>query len=395
MKWTGRAGALAIGAVIIAGGGGCSSPASAPECDLPNVPGQYCAEAHEMLLPNSLPPAPGNKYADNNDAAMLGFSLFFDSNMGTGVSCATCHEPELAFTDQRSVSLGKSLGIRNAPTIFNSAMFSVFFWDGRADSLWSQPLFPIENPLEMGSTRLALVQFIEGSYKAKYEKVFGPLPDTSSWPTAGMPGDAAFDGLSSDVQEEVNRIFANVGKALEAFMRKDVTSRAPFDAFLQGDSTQLIEAAQRGFGTFLSSNCQSCHSGPMLTDQQFHNVDFPSLPGAKPDPGRAGGLPILQANIFNLAGPYADPGPGVPGVIPQGTGQFGAFRTPSLRNIDLTFPYGHDGASPGLTDMLGAHAAAVKAPSLSADEQGDIIVFLFSLNGAYPPAPWDNWPIPQ
>ncbi len=389
MKRVVQIGALAIAAFAM---GSCSSsaPSAPPTCDLPNVPADYCEDAHQMVLPDSLPPARGDKYGDNELAAKLGFSIFFDSNMGAGTSCATCHAPELAFTDRLSVSMGKGTGTRNSPTIFNAARLSIFFWDGRADSLWSQPLFPIENPLEMASTRLALAQFIAANYKSAYESVFGPLPDVTTWPASGMPGDAAYDTLSPDVQKQVNRFFSNIGKALEAFMRKDATTAAPIDLFLKGDSSQIIASAQRGLGVFLVNKCQNCHSGPMLTDESFHDVGFPSLPGAKPDPGQAGGMPVLRSDIFNLAGPYADPGPGVPASITNDPGTKGAFRTPSLRNVTLTFPYGHDGALSSLPAVLAVHAHG-----LSADDQGDLMAFLATLNGEYPSAPWNNWPTPQ
>jgi cytochrome c peroxidase len=343
-----------------------------------------------MALPESIPAARGNQYADSEDAATLGFKIFFDSNLGTGVSCATCHAPELAFVDRLSVSVGKTTGTRNSPTVFNAARLSTFFWDGRADSLWSQPLFPMENPAEMGSGRLQVAQFIAAEYKSEYETAFGAMPDMTSWPLAGKPGDAAFDALAPAVQTDVNRVFANIGKAFEAYMRKNSSLAAPFDGFLNGSSTQIIEAAQRGLNVFLSNKCQSCHSGPMLTDEQFHDVGFPSLPGAPPDSGRAGGIVVLENDIFNLNGPYADPGPGVPAAMPVGPGEQGAFRTPSLRNVVQTFPYGHDGALASVSDVLAIHA-----PGMTPDDQGDLIAFLQTLSGDYPPLPWSNWPTPQ
>jgi cytochrome c peroxidase len=367
----------------------CSS-AGTGTCDLPNVSHDDCSDAHEMQMADALPPARGDMYADNEDAANLGFKLFFDANLGSGVSCAVCHAPESAFTDRLPVSTGKTIGTRNTPTVFNAARLSVFFWDGRADSLWSQPLFPLENPAEMATDRLTVAQFISTTYDAEYESAFGPLPDMSSWPAAGKPGDAAFDNLSPDTQTDVNRFFSNIGKAFEAYMRKNCAGSAPLDAFLKGDSTQIISAAQRGLQVFLSNKCQSCHSGPMLTDEQFHDVGFPSLPDAAPDLGRAAGLPELQADIFNLSGPFADPGPGVPGTIPSGPAVRGAFRTPSLRNVTQTFPYGHDGALTSLSDVLAVHA-----PGIGVDDQGDLQAFFGTLTGEYPPLPWSNWPTPQ
>ncbi len=346
-----------------------------------------------MTLPESLPLARGNKYAEDANAITVGFHLFFSSqNLGSGIGCATCHAPELAFTDRLSVSKGLGVVTRNSPTIFNAARLRVIFWDGRADSLWSQPLFAFENPLEIGSSRVALAHFVADNqaFRTPYEGAFGPLPDMTSWPATGKPGDAAYDALSADVKDQINRIAANLGKSLEAYMRKDTTSRAPLDLFLIGDSSQMIEAAQRGLTVFLKNKCQTCHGGPMLTDEKFHNVGFASLPGAAPDPGRAGGLPILANNVFNLAGAYADPGPGVPGSIPTEPVEEGAFRTPSLRNVTRTPPYGHDGALATLPDVLAVHA-----PGLGAGDKGDLLAFMETLNGEYPLPPWNNWPSPQ
>jgi cytochrome c peroxidase len=368
-------------------GCGASSP---PACDIPQVPAQSCATAHAMALPTALPPARGNKYGDDLNAATLGFYIFFDANVGAGVGCVTCHAPELTFTDRIPVAMGKGTGTRNTPTTFNAARLSVFFWDGRADSLWSQPLFAIENPLEMASSRLALARYVAQNYGSSYEAVFGALPDMTSWPAAGAPGDPAYDGLTPDVQQQVDRFAANVGKALEAYLRQNASGQSPFDRFLAGDATQLTDVAQQGFRVFLEGGCPSCHSGPMLTDESFHDVGFPGLPDAGEDPGRASGLAILQKNEFNLDGPFADPGPGVPGQIPTGTGQFGAFRTPSLRNVARTFPYAHDGQLTTLQDVLALHA-----PQLDANAQGTLIAFFEALNGDNPPPPWNDWPVPQ
>jgi cytochrome c peroxidase len=370
----------------------CSSQAdSGGSCGVPGVQEADCARAQALLLPAALPAARGNQYADNMDAATLGFHLFFDSSLGSGVACVNCHAPELAFTDRLSVSQGKGTGFRNAPTVFNAARLKVIFWDGRADSVWSQPLFAIENPTEMGSTRLELAHTIADSadYKANYESVFGPMPDTSAWPALGKPGDPAFDALSSDQQDQVNRIAANVGKAFEAYERLNDSSAAPFDLYLGGDSTQIVDAAQRGFSAFLAHKCDTCHSGPMLTDESFHDVGFPAIAGVTDD-GRAAGLAVLKANVFNLEGPYADPGPGVPGTLPTDSPAPAEFRTPSLRNVALTPPYGHDGALASLPDVLSLHA-----PDLSATESGDMLAFFQTLNGEYPPRPWNDWPTPQ
>ena len=382
--------------VAIATSVACSSAGSngtaGGNCDLPHVSGEDCDRAHAMLLPEQLAPSPGNQYADNADAATLGFHLFFDSRLGSGVACVNCHAPELAFTDRLSVSKGKGIGGRNAPTVFNAARLTVMFWDGRADSLWSQPLFAIENALEMNSTRLELAHLVasDTDFRSNYEKAFGPLPDMSAWPAAGMPGTPAFDAMPSAEQDQVNRVAANVGKAFDAYQRLNTTNGAPVDRFLKGEPDALVDPAQRGLGVFLAHHCDSCHSGPMLTDQSFHDAGFPTLPGVATDTGYLAGFEVLRNNIFNLQGAFADPGPGVPGALPAAPSQAGQFRTPPLRNVTRTAPYGHDGALASLVDVLSVHATDV-----SPDDQGSLLAFFETLNGEYPPKPWNNWPSPQ
>ncbi len=347
--------------------------------------------AQQFRLPEALPEAPGNQYGDREDAAMFGFHLFFDKGLSVAATCPSCHLPELAFTDRAPVSIGKAVGTRNAPTTFNAARLSVFLWDGSADSLWSQALLALENPVEMDSTRLDLAHRIADHppFRAEYEGVFGALPDTSAWPPSGKPGQAAFDDLPLETQFEVNSIAANVGKAIEAYERKNSTGLAPLDRYLDGDTSQLSSVAVRGLQLFLAQGCVECHKGPMFTDEDFHDVGFPSLEGAAPDSGRAGGIAVLEANPFNLAGPYADPRSAV-NVRPGDAAKTGAFRTPSLRNVARTAPYGHDGALPTLREVLAVHG-----PTLDEQDTGAVIAFLTSLNGDYPLSPWSKWPSPQ
>jgi cytochrome c peroxidase len=373
---------------------GCSTGEDEPASTCPGteLSASHCERAQRLALPATLPAARGNQYGDDETAAQLGFRLFFSTELGSGTGCPACHLPELAFTDRLSVSVGKGPGRRNAPTTFNVAYMSVIFWDGSADSVWSQPLFAIENPDEMNSSRLELSHLLAGTPEMRddYERVFGALPDMSEWPRAGKPGDPAFDGLEPDVQDLVNRVAANAGKAFEAYERKNTTGQAPLDHFLAGDESQMIPSAQRGLRVFLQQQCDSCHSGPLLSDERFHDVGFPSLSDALPDGGRANGLAVLRANIFNLDGPYADPGPGVPGAAPEQEAEFGSFRTPSLRNVTRTAPYGHDGAIASLGELLDLHSA-----ELSSDERGDLLAFFQTLNGEYPPPPWNDWPSSQ
>ncbi|MEJ2088076.1 MAG: cytochrome-c peroxidase, partial [Gammaproteobacteria bacterium] len=132
----------------------------------------------------SLPPLPAdptNRVADDPDAAALGYRLFFDARLSANgaVSCATCHRPERVFTDGLPVSVGIAAVQKNAPSVVGAAYSPWLFWDGRADSLWSQAAAPLENPLEHGSHRLQVVEIVaaDDDYRRRYETVFGPMPE--------------------------------------------------------------------------------------------------------------------------------------------------------------------------------------------------------------------------
>lgn len=371
---------LALAGGVLGLIGGCARSPDERVCGA--LGADDCASLLAMRLPAELPAARGNRFGDDPRAAELGFRLFFDADLGTGVACVSCHEPELTFANHDSVSTGKLPGLRNTPTVFNVARLRVFLWDGSVDSVWSQPLVAIENPREMGSSRTALAQRVARDFASEYEAIFGPLPDRATWPATGKPGDAAFDTLPIATQTDIDRVAANIGKAFEAYLRKNTSGDAPFDVFLDGEP--LLPAAQAGARAFVTNGCASCHRGPMLTDESFHDVGFPSLPGAAPDLGYATGRDHLLANPFNLSGPFADPSD------PVATSAGSGFRTPSLRHVARTAPYGHDGALSTLGEVLAVHA-----PTVHDEDRGDIIAFLQTLNGNIPPRPWSNWPSAQ
>ncbi len=358
-----------------------------------------CEKVAALLLPATLPKARGNAFGDSLPAAQLGFQVFFDPRFSTveEMRCATCHLPEKSFGDGLAVSLGKDDKPlpRNSPSIFASAWVpGNLFWDGRADSLWSQPLFAFENPTEMATTRLSIAHTIADNqyYQSLYAEAFGSLPNLSDlvrFPASGKPGDAAFDAMSEDDQDTVNRMVANVGKALEAYMRKVATGRAPLDAFLLGDTSLFSASARRGLSLFAKAGCIDCHSGPALSDGLYHDMKVPPLPGAGTDLGRAEGLLILEQNPFNATGPYYDAEAGRPVSNPnEEPDPVGAFRTPTLRDVIRTGPYGHNGYYARLEDLLENHGPT----KLTKAQLADLVVFFLQLNGREPERPWSNWP---
>lgn len=371
----------------------CSGGAStAAPCNLnPALGSDECATLHAMALSATLPPARGNAKGDDPDAAALGFEVFFDARFSKGeaVRCATCHTPEAHFADGKPTSTGLARVTRNAPTLLNAARMRWSFWDGRADSVWSQPLFAFENPLEMDFTRLELAHAIALRYAQGYEKVFGPLPplgDASRFPARGKPGDPAWEAMSARDREAVDLVAANVGKALEAYVRKLAAGPGAFDRFLAGDATALDADQRAGLVVFVKSGCASCHDGPMLSDESFHALGVPSWPGDPFDVGREGAYATLATSPFTARGIFWD-GPKEDVPLAPSPGDHGAFRTPSLRNVSQSGPWGHNGRFATLDDAIAFHG-----PALSDLDRAHLVHFLDSLDGAYPLPPWNDWP---
>lgn len=397
----------ALMAMLIAG---CSSSEVA-ECDLsPELSAQECDTAHGLLL-GELPAARGNAVGDDPGAAQLGFAMFYDARFSSNqnVRCATCHQPERRFGDGMPTSTGLATLARNAPTLLNAARYSTLHWDGRADSVWSQALLPLQSPLEMDYSLLELAHRINKSYSDKYQTVFGALPPLAQsvrFPEAGGPGEPAWDNMEEADREAILQLAANVGKAFEAYERKLVSGPAPLDDFLGGDKTALSLAEQRGLVVFLRAGCADCHGGPLLSDEGFHNLGQEPKEGQSPDLGRGSSLAALAADPFSSQGAYWDgPRPEPPPAATDA--DIGAFRTPSLRNVALSAPYGHDGRFATLRDVVDFHLqgggkgalgavgtvdAQLRAVTLSASSEDDLLAFLGSLTGEPPAPPWNNWP---
>lgn len=360
-----------------------------------------CAQWQSRVLPSSLPAARGNMFADNEAAAALGMKIFYDNRfakIGSGVTCANCHDPEHAFAERKATSHTIREVARNAPDLIDAAWYTrSHFWDGKVDNLWSAPLFTFEQDAEMGSSRLHVVHTSASIYKIRYEKVFGPMPDlsdTKRFPLSGKPGTPQFDAMSEQDKNLVNQVYVNVGKALEAYVRKLAAGRSPFDDFMNGSAKSLSIEAQRGMVAFTRHGCDACHSGPTFTDEGFHNLGYPGKPGRPKDLARAGGMAFASKWQFTSTSKFADPAKGDSTVkVANVTGDPEGFRTPTLRNVDFTSPYGHDGAFDTLDQAIDAHARILPNQAApGAQDKHDIIEFLHSLSGRPPHAPWNYWP---
>ena len=333
------------------------------------------------LVRQDAPPAdPTNAYAERADAAALGQFLYFDPRLSAGylradaqakdVSCATCHAGDLGLADGLALAVGQAEVTRNAPTVLNTAFNRWFFWDGRADSHWSQALGPLENPLEHGVSREEVVAFVsdEPELAAAYAAVFGQSPAAEADP---------------------DRVFVNVGKAIAAYERLLVTGDAPLDTFARamaaGDTAAMSSAlspeAREGLALFVGeARCHLCHAGPNLTDLEFHNVGLSVEDDGLKD--RRDGLAVVLSDPFNGAGAYSDdPAFGARKLAnlkafeaddPDGEHLDGQFKTPNLRAVALTAPYMHDGRFETLAEVL-AHYNELPPQSLDGHREETLL----------------------
>jgi cytochrome c peroxidase len=360
-----------------------------------------CGQWQSAVLPESLPPARGNAFADNQAAAVLGMKVFFDnrfSKSGSGIACSNCHDPEHSFAELKATSHTINTVSRNAPDLIDAAWYTTaHFWDGKVDNLWSAPLFTLEQSDEMGSSRLSVVHTLASIYKMRYEKIFGAMPDfsdVSRFPLTGKPGTPEFDSMSEQDQALVDQVYVNLGKALEAYIRKLAAGRAPFDDFMRGSARSISIDAQRGMLAFTRNGCDGCHSGPTFSDESFHNIGYSTKAAGHSDQARAGGIAFASVWRFSSSSQFADPTDGISIVkAANRNNEPSGFRTPSLRNVGSTAPYGHDGAFETLQQVIAAHAPVLpKHVAPDAQETHDIVEFLHALTGRPPQAPWNYWP---
>lgn len=340
--------------------------ASPPSSTAPNLAdGRFTRDAWEMIRAMALTTAstdPTNAFESDAATIALGKSFFFDGDLSSSskkVSCGACHPPELLFQDGKDQAPeGVSSGSRNVPSVILAADQRSLFWDGRADSPWSQAIMPIEDPTEMGSSRLFVAHVIKAKYRAPYEAIFGALPaleDAGRFPAEGKPGDPAWESMAAGDRTLVNRLFANVGKAIAAYEHSLRPLPNALDRYAQGKLDALTEAEKDGLAAYFAAGCAQCHYGPRLTDDSFHALRFPTgRPDRAADRGRIDGIPKLLASEFLRSGAFSD-APSAPVTPSTGPGLLGAFKTPGLRGVAFTLPYGHGGGFGGLTSTLDAH----------------------------------------
>jgi len=284
-------------------------------------------------IPQGNPMSPGK--------VALGRVLFFDKRLSADgtVSCATCHDPAAAFTDSNLVARGVAgrVGTRNAPTILNAMYSDSLFWDGRASSLEEQVQHPLVSPFEMGMDNnqkvVARVAAIP-EYRRQFKQVFKS------------------EGLSIET----------ISKAIAAYERTLLSGNSPFDRFIVGgDNAAITDAQRRGWELFKGkARCIDCHLhtplSPFFTDFKFHNTGVAASDALfdgltrethkMSDAASSGGATLTflaHSKGFSELGRY---------IVTLKQTDIGAFKTPTLRDIELTSPYMHDGSIKTLIDVV-------------------------------------------
>jgi cytochrome c peroxidase len=294
------------------------------------------AFADERKVPLGLDayiPAPESNPLSPEKAA-LGRALFFDTTLSRDrtFACATCHDPARAFTDDKPVSKGVSgrTGTRRTPAILNRAYGKSFFWDGSATALEEQVLKPISNPLEMD---LAV------------EDALSRLNETGRYPALDQ---------------------ATLAASLATYVRTILSGDSPYDRYVAGDRSALTTEQLAGLRLFRGkAGCGSCHVGPNLTDERFHNTGTGWRDGRFTDQGR-----------FAVTGLEEDRG---------------AFKTPTLRDAARHPPYMHDGSLATIDDVIRHYDEGGKPNpfldpemrrlNLTSEEKSALVEFLGALNG--------------
>ncbi|HKC40433.1 MAG TPA: cytochrome c peroxidase, partial [Gemmatimonadales bacterium] len=350
-------------------------------------------------------------------AARLGHALFFDTRLSrTGrVSCASCHVPDKDFQDGLPLGQGVGTAGRRTMPIAGTAYSPWQFWDGRADSQWEQALGPLENPVEHGSDRTQIARIVASEYRQGYEAVFGRLPVLLQAPVHASPvGDSAsaaeWTRLPAARQDDITRVYANIGKAIAAYERRIGFAPSRFDRYVDaelGRREHTPESAftadeENGLRLFIGkASCVNCHNGALLTDNHFHNTGVAaSIAALPPDSGRTAGVRKAIAGEFSCTSRFSDAKPEdcaeLRFAVTEGEELVRAYKPPSLRNVANRSPYMHAGQIATLADAVRHYDDAPVAPfghselkplHLTAAEQRQLVAFLGTLTGplAAPP----------
>lgn len=274
---------------------------------------------------------------DEPEKIELGKKLFFDPRLSRSgfISCNSCHNLSMGGSDNLSTSIGHNWqeGPINSPTVLNSSMNVAQFWDGRAATLQEQAAGPISNPMEMASTHVLALDVLRSipQYRKEFADIYGS------------------DEIDLD----------RVTDAIAAFEETLVTPNSRFDQWLKGDDEALTQTELAGYKTFKDIGCTACHNGPAAGGSSFQRMG------------------IVEPYITD------NPAEGRVAVTGKDADRF-SFKVPTLRNVELTYPYFHDGAHWQLEDAVDLMARLQLGRELEKQDIDNMTAFLKTLTGDQP-----------
>lgn len=271
---------------------------------------------------------------------VLGRRLYHDTQLSgdNTLSCASCHSLDLGGADARRTSIGirGQVGPINSPTVLNSGLNFVQFWDGRAATLEEQAVGPVENPVEMGATFEQVIPRLNAD--ATYREAFAAIYE---------------DGITK----------ANIADAIAEYERTLLTP-SRFDRYLKGDRGAITAEERRGYETFKEVGCTACHTGPNIGGSMYQKMG-------------------LVRDYFAVRGNVTTADFGRYNVTRDEADRF-RFKVPTLRNVALTAPYLHDGSQQSLEDVVKVMGRFQLGRDLTDAQVRDIVAFLRSLTGEIP-----------
>ncbi|MCP4298797.1 MAG: cytochrome-c peroxidase [Proteobacteria bacterium] len=285
----------------------------------------------------------------------LGKKLFFDPRLSKSgfISCNSCHNLSMGGTDNLKTSIGHNWqqGPINSPTVLNSSLNLAQFWDGRAADLKAQAGGPISNPGEMAFTHVLAIEVLESipAYLKEFKQVFGA------------------EKITID----------HVTQAIAEFEKTLVTPNSRFDQWLLGDKNAISATELAGYNLFKNSGCVACHNGEAVGGNSFQKMG------------------VVEPYKTN------NPAEGLSAVTGKDTDRF-KFKVPTLRNVEMTYPYFHDGEAKTLTDAVDVMGRIQLGKNFTNAENANIVAFLKTLTGDQPsfalpilPPSTDNTPLPK
>lgn len=268
--------------------------------------------------------------------ALLGEKLFFEKalSLNKSVSCNSCHDLRTSGTDnlEGSVGVGGKVGQVNSPSVYNSTFNFVQFWNGRAKNLKEQAKGPILNPIEMANSEANAVKSISsiGEYKKEFSKLYK-------------------DGIT----------FENIADAIAEFEKTLITPNSKFDKYIKGNKQALSSDEKEGYELFQKKGCISCHNGVNIGGNMYQKI----------------GVMVQYKDPKKISGRFE---------VSKKDDDKDMFKVPSLRNVELTAPYFHNGLVKNLEEavrLMGYHQLGIK---LKDDEVAKITLYLKTLTGQKP-----------